>query len=138
MATIKITVRPNGPYRVEAPEGAIELVDANGNKYDLTGKPEIVAFSGSFHGRLFATLAATDQQLGGAAPGIGFAIPSNIVTDIAGQIIKTGHVTNSHRAALGVRVQTVTGPDGQPAGAGIDLDFIGCTGPQSPNSKLTR
>jgi S1-C subfamily serine protease len=65
------------------------------------------------------TLAATDQQLGGAAPGIGFAIPANIVTDIAGQIIKTGHVTNSHRAALGVRVQTVTGPDGQPVGAGI-------------------
>jgi S1-C subfamily serine protease len=65
------------------------------------------------------TLAATDQQLGGAAPGIGFAIPSNIVTDIAGQIIKTGHVTNSHRAALGVSVQTVTGPDGQPAGAGV-------------------
>jgi S1-C subfamily serine protease len=65
------------------------------------------------------TLAATDQQLGGAAPGIGFAIPSNIVTDIAGQIIKTGHVTSSHRAALGVRVQTVTGPDGQPAGVGI-------------------
>jgi S1-C subfamily serine protease len=65
------------------------------------------------------TLAATDQQLGGAAPGIGFAIPSNLVTDIAGQIVKTGHVTNSHRAALGVRVQTVTGPDGQPAGVGI-------------------
>jgi S1-C subfamily serine protease len=65
------------------------------------------------------TLAATDQQLGGAAAGIGFAIPSNLVTDIAGQIIKTGHVTNSHRAALGVSVQTVTGPDGQPAGAGI-------------------
>jgi S1-C subfamily serine protease len=65
------------------------------------------------------TLAAIDQQLGGAAPGIGFAIPSNIVTDIAGQIIKTGHVTNSHRAALGVEVQTVTGPDGQPVGVGI-------------------
>jgi len=65
------------------------------------------------------TLAATDQQLGGAAPGIGFAIPSNIVTDIAGQIIKTGHVSNSHRAALGLEVQTVTGPDGQPGGVGI-------------------
>jgi CDGSH-type Zn-finger protein len=39
MATVKITVRPNGPYRVEAPEGSIELVDVNGNKYDLTGKP---------------------------------------------------------------------------------------------------
>jgi S1-C subfamily serine protease len=65
------------------------------------------------------TLAATDQQLGGAAPGIGFAIPSNIVTDIAGQIIRTGHVTNSHRAALGVEVQTVMGPSGQPAGVSI-------------------
>jgi S1-C subfamily serine protease len=65
------------------------------------------------------TLAATDQQLGGAAPGIGFAIPSSIVTDIAGQIIKSGRVTNSHRAALGVEVQTVTGPDGQPAGVAI-------------------
>jgi len=65
------------------------------------------------------TLAATDQQLGGAAPGIGFAIPSSIVTDIAGQIITTGHVANSHRAVLGVRVQTVTGPGGQPAGVGI-------------------
>src|SRR6516162_10072271 len=39
MTQVKITVRPNGPYRVEAPEGSIELVDANGNRYDLTGKP---------------------------------------------------------------------------------------------------
>jgi CDGSH-type Zn-finger protein len=42
MAQVKIIVRPNGPYRVEAPEGSIELVDVNGNKYDLTGK---LAFS---------------------------------------------------------------------------------------------
>lgn len=39
MANVKITVRANGPYRVEAPEGGVELVDANGNPYDLTGKP---------------------------------------------------------------------------------------------------
>jgi CDGSH-type Zn-finger protein len=38
MAQVKITCRMNGPYRVEAPEGMIELVDANGNPYDLTGK----------------------------------------------------------------------------------------------------
>jgi CDGSH-type Zn-finger protein len=38
MADVKITVRKNGPYRVEAPEGAIELVDADGNAYDLTSK----------------------------------------------------------------------------------------------------
>jgi CDGSH-type Zn-finger protein len=39
MAQVKITIRPNGPYRVEAAEGTIELVDANGTAYDLTGKP---------------------------------------------------------------------------------------------------
>jgi CDGSH-type Zn-finger protein len=39
MAKVRITLRPNGPYRVEDPEGWVELVDANGNKYDLTGKP---------------------------------------------------------------------------------------------------
>jgi CDGSH-type Zn-finger protein len=39
MAAVKITVKKNGPYRVEAPEDSIELVDADGNKYDLTGKP---------------------------------------------------------------------------------------------------
>jgi CDGSH-type Zn-finger protein len=38
MAPVKITVRPNGPLRVEAPEGTVELVDADGNAYDLSGK----------------------------------------------------------------------------------------------------
>ena len=55
------------------------------------------------------TLAATDPQLGGsAAPGIGFAIPSNTVRDIAGQLIGQGKVTNSHRAWLGVEVAATT------------------------------
>ncbi|HZE06200.1 MAG TPA: trypsin-like peptidase domain-containing protein [Solirubrobacteraceae bacterium] len=53
------------------------------------------------------TLAATDQQLGGgAAPGIGFAIPSPVVSDIAGQLVKYGRVVNSHRAFLGVTLGT--------------------------------
>ncbi len=39
MPAVKITVRKNGPYRVEAPEGSVELVDSEGNKFDLTGKP---------------------------------------------------------------------------------------------------
>jgi putative serine protease PepD len=55
------------------------------------------------------TLAATDPQLGGsAAPGIGFAIPSNTVRDIATQLINQGKVTNSHRAWLGVEVAATT------------------------------
>jgi hypothetical protein len=39
MADIKITARKNGPFRVECPEGSIELVDADGNKYDIANKP---------------------------------------------------------------------------------------------------
>ena len=38
MADVKITVRNNGPFRIEAPEGSVELVDHDGNKHDLTGK----------------------------------------------------------------------------------------------------
>jgi len=50
------------------------------------------------------TLAATDPQLGGSAPGIGFAISSNRARVIADQLIATGHVTNSGRAYLGVSI----------------------------------
>jgi S1-C subfamily serine protease len=75
------------------------------------------------------TLTATDPQLGGGqAPGIGFAIPSNTVKDIATQLVTTGKVTNSHRAYLGVSVGTTTNgglvvtqvqPGGPAAQAGI-------------------
>ena len=57
------------------------------------------------------TLAATDQQLGGAAPGIGFAISSDTARLIAAQLAKSGKVTNSGRAALGVEVSTVVAGD---------------------------
>jgi S1-C subfamily serine protease len=46
------------------------------------------------------TLAATDPELGGSAPGIGFAIPGNLAADIAGQIVAHGKVVDSHRAFL--------------------------------------
>jgi S1-C subfamily serine protease len=58
------------------------------------------------------TLAATDPQLGGSAPGIGFAIPSNLVRDIITQILAHGKVINSHRAFLGIRA-------GEAAGKGV-------------------
>jgi S1-C subfamily serine protease len=65
------------------------------------------------------TLAATSPGGGGQAQGIGFAIPSSLARDIAGQLITSGHVTNSHRAALGAQVADVTNGDGSPAGAGL-------------------
>jgi S1-C subfamily serine protease len=48
------------------------------------------------------TLAASDPQLGGAAAGIGFAIPSNDVRDYATQIVAHGKVVSSNRAFLGI------------------------------------
>jgi putative serine protease PepD len=65
------------------------------------------------------TLAAADPQLGGAAAGIGFAIPSDTITSIAGQLITAGKVTSSGRASLGITAQTVANASGQPAGVGV-------------------
>jgi S1-C subfamily serine protease len=65
------------------------------------------------------TLAAASPQLGGAAAGIGFAIPSDTVIRIARQLIATGKVTNSGRASLGITADTVANASGQPAGVGV-------------------
>ncbi len=54
------------------------------------------------------TLAATDSQLGGSAPGIGFAISSNRAKTIADQLISGGKVTNSGRSYMGVTLSDGT------------------------------
>jgi putative serine protease PepD len=69
------------------------------------------------------TLAAQDPQVGGTAPGIGFAIPSNVAKDIASQLITSGRVTNSHRAYLGVQVADV------PNGQGVSIYSVVSGGP---------
>ncbi len=38
MPETKITVRRNGPYRVEAALGSVKLVDADGHEWDLSAK----------------------------------------------------------------------------------------------------
>jgi putative serine protease PepD len=65
------------------------------------------------------TLAAASSQDGGQAQGIGFAIPANLARDIAGQLIESGHVSNTHRAAIGAQVSTVARADGTAAGVAI-------------------
>jgi putative serine protease PepD len=64
-------------------------------------------------GRLIGipTLAA-GSPVGGAAAGIGFAIPSDTVRDIATQIVRTGKIVNSGRAYLGVGVGDTIGGEG--------------------------
>ena len=65
------------------------------------------------------TLAARLPDAGGAAPGIGFAIPSNTVRNIADQIIKNGRVTESDRAWLGIIAQTAASQSGQDTGVAV-------------------
>ncbi|MGW0560976.1 S1C family serine protease [Streptomyces sp. NPDC003016] len=66
------------------------------------------------------TLAATDPELGGgAAPGIGFAIPSSMVKTVADQIIRDGRVTDSGRAALDITARTVVNSAFEPAGIAV-------------------
>jgi S1-C subfamily serine protease len=64
------------------------------------------------------TLAAV-SPVGGAAPGLGFAIPADIVRDLAQQIVENGRVVHSGRASLGLTVVTVTDERGAPVGVGV-------------------
>ncbi len=54
------------------------------------------------------TLTAIDPQFNAPAGGVGFAIPSNTVRNIAAQIIAYGTVRHSGVAALGIAAGTVT------------------------------
>lgn len=65
------------------------------------------------------TLAAQLPGQNGAAPGIGFAIPSDTVKNIAGQLIKNGHVTKSDRAALGITGETAANSAGDDVGVSV-------------------
>lgn len=38
MGQVTITVKRNGSLRIDDPNGVVEMVDSDGNKYDLTGK----------------------------------------------------------------------------------------------------
>jgi len=81
------TIQTDAPINPGNSGGA--LVDLQGN---LIGIP---------------TLAALDPQFRTPANGVGFAIPSNRVKFIAPQIIESGKVTRTGRAALGVQVTSV-------------------------------
>ena len=86
-AIIPNAIQTDAPINPGNSGGA--LVDMQGN---LVGIP---------------TLTAIDPEFNTPASGVGFAIPSNRVKYIATQLIDTGKVTHTGRAALGVRVATV-------------------------------
>jgi S1-C subfamily serine protease len=86
--TIPNAIQTDAPINPGNSGGA--LVDLQGN---LVGIP---------------TLTAIDPEFNTPANGVGFAIPSNRVAFIVPQIIQTGSVTHTGRAALGVSVTTVT------------------------------
>jgi putative serine protease PepD len=69
------------------------------------------------------TLTASDPQIGGEAAGIGFAIPSDTVQDIATQIVEDGKVVASHRALLGVQISDL------PNGGGVYVGRVESGGP---------
>jgi S1-C subfamily serine protease len=79
------------------------------------------------------TLSAIDPQFQTPANGVGFAIPSNRVRLIASQLIQTGKVTHTGRAAMGVQITTVDAPlaaqHNLAVTAGILIVGVAATGP---------
>ena len=73
--SVKITVRPNGPLRVE---GSIVLTDLEGKEWDLTGKPAVSLcrcgasekrpFCDGSHNRIGFQCAASPAPLPEASP----------------------------------------------------------------------
>src|SRR5215472_12975994 len=78
----------------------------------------LVSLSGKVLG--IPTLEAIDPDIGRAAEGIGFAIPSNTVRDIASQLIDKGLVTRSDRASLQVTGTTHATSMGNADGVAVD------------------
>src|SRR5205085_2271377 len=89
----------------------------------------LVALNGAVVG--VPTLEASDPQNnnGGAAQGIGFAVPSYRVTEIAHQIIVNGKVVHTGRAYLGVGAT-----DSGSAGGGNGNPFFGNPTPAVPGA----
>lgn len=77
-------------------DAAINPGNSGGALVDLQGK--VVGIP---------TLSAIDPQFQTPANGVGFAIPSNRVQLIVPQLIETGKVTHTGRAAMGVQVTSV-------------------------------
>ncbi|HEX4215542.1 MAG TPA: trypsin-like peptidase domain-containing protein [Candidatus Dormibacteraeota bacterium] len=69
------------------------------------------------------TLGAVDSENNTQAAGIGFGINSDMVRDIAGQLIRYGKVVDSHRAWLGVTVTDTVAQNG------VLIDSVTTSGP---------
>jgi S1-C subfamily serine protease len=102
ISAINRTVQePNGAYLPNAIQTSAPINPGNSGG-------ALVNLSGAVVG--IPTLEATDPQnnAGGAAQGIGFAIPSTRVLYIVHQIIATGKVAHTGRAYLGVAATDAT------------------------------
>jgi len=67
------------------------------------------------------TLGATDNQSGGVANGIGFAIPSNRVKYVSQQLIANGHLTSTGQGFLGIQGQDVSPNSGGNGQSGVQI-----------------
>ena len=81
-------------------------------------------------GRLIGipTLTAVDPQFNAPANGVGFAIPSNTVNNIASQLIQYGTVKHSGVAALGIAVPPATQQSTQQASQGVLIGAVSSNG----------
>ncbi len=103
----RVEQEPNGAYLPDALQTSAPINPGNSGG-------ALVTLSGVVVG--IPTLQQTTTDNGTAAEDIGFAIPSERVTLVASQIIKTGKVEHTDRAYLGIVPTDSTGQSASPFG----------------------
>ncbi|GAC1471339.1 MAG: trypsin-like peptidase domain-containing protein [Chloroflexota bacterium] len=108
-ATGRTEQESNGAYLPDAIQTSAPINPGNSGG-------ALVALDGQVVG--IPTLEATNTQNGGTAQGIGFAVPSSRVVDVANQLIASGQVAHTGRAYLGISVGSAGGQFSSPFDTG--------------------
>jgi S1-C subfamily serine protease len=103
----RVEQEPNGAYLADAIQTSAPINPGNSGG-------ALVTLNGTVVG--IPTLEQTAAQDGSSAQNIGFAIPSERVTEIADQIITTGKVQHTDRPYLGIYPTDSTGQSASPFG----------------------
>jgi putative serine protease PepD len=111
------TVTQGGTSSGNAPVTLVDALQTSASINSGNSGGALVDLAGQVIG--IPTAAAQNPSSGAQAAGIGFAVPSDTVNNIVGQLISTGKVTSSGRAALDITGHDNVSTNGEAGGVTV-------------------